>query len=346
MVATFLAAVDHEMARNRLDGAFAVSEIAVRTMPLEPQLMLAHGVLLLHKQQVQAARELLLRASNSAPDSAAVWKFLGFADYLSDRTNDAIRSWKKSLTLAPDGEVQRMLDRALRETTAEARHQQAYSGHFSLRFEGRQVTPEFRAEILEVLERHFQELNRWFDAPLREAIAVILYTDQAFRDVTRAPAWAGAVNDGRLRIPVDGLAAVTPELSQVLKHELVHSFVWSKTRGRCPTWLNEGLAQYFEGWRASNDRRLIEAWTAGTRVPWPLLEGSFMGLNPGAAALAYGQSLLGVEYLATRFGMHEVMRLLDRLAAGESSRAALQSVYRFDYAAMEQGITQFLARRP
>ena len=43
---------------------------------------------------------------------------------------------------------------------------------------------------------------------------------------------------------------MTDELARVLKHELTHSFVGQKTDGRCPVWLQEGIAQYMEGKRS------------------------------------------------------------------------------------------------
>ena len=35
---------------------------------------------------------------------------------------------------------------------------------------------------------------------------MVLYTQQAFADITRAPGWVGALNDGRIRVPVQGLS--------------------------------------------------------------------------------------------------------------------------------------------
>src|SRR6202011_4017483 len=77
-----------------------------------------------------------------------------------------------------------------------------------------------------------------------------LYTNQTFVDITRAPAWVGALNDGRIRVPVEGLTSMTEELARVLMHELTHSFVGQKTGGHCPVWLQEGIAQYMEGKRS------------------------------------------------------------------------------------------------
>ncbi len=342
LATVFLAAIEYEMRLGRTDAALALARQGVSSFPGNPHLTVAHGALLLHKQQYQAAREWLLRARLVAPNSPQVWKFLGFAEYFSDRTDDAIRAWRKSLSLAPDSDVQRMLERAQRETVAETHYEQTSSGHFTLRFEGRQVAPTFRREILEVLERHYQELDRQLDASLRAPIVVILYTDQAFRDVTRAPAWAGALNNGRMRIPVEGLSGVTSQLSSVLKHELVHSLVWAKTEGQCPAWLNEGLAQVLEGASVRENRRLAELRMAHQLLPWPGLEESFVHLGPGMASVAYAQSLAAVEFLVRRYGMHELERLLNRLAEGRPVEAALQSVYRLDYPEMDRAVGEWL----
>ena len=342
LATVFLAAIEYEMRRGRTGAALALARKGVSAFPRDPQLTLAHGALLLHKQQYQTAREWLLRARLTAPNSPQVWKFLGFAEYFSDRTDDAIRAWRKSLSLAPDSDVQRMLERAQRETIAEAHYEQASSGHFTLRFEGRQVTPAFRREILQVLERHYRELDRQLDASLREPVAVILYTDQAFRDVTRAPSWAGALNNGRMRIPVEGLSSVTTQLSAVLRHELVHSLVWAKTRARCPAWLNEGLAQVLEGASVKGNQRLAELWMASQLLPWPGLEDSFVHLGPGLASVAYAKSLAATEFLVRRHGMHELERLLDLLAEGQPIEAALNSVYRLDYRALDRAVGKWL----
>src|SRR5207342_2089604 len=92
----------------------------------------------------------------------------------------------------------------------------------------------------------YDALVRDLGSPPRDNILVTLYIEQAFFDVTHAPSWSGAVNDGKLRIPVSGLSSMTSELARVLKHELAHSFVNQASGGRCPTWLNEGIAQAVE----------------------------------------------------------------------------------------------------
>jgi hypothetical protein len=103
-----------------------------------------------------------------------------------------------------------------------------------------------RRKILESLEQDYGDLSRDLNA-VPGNIVVSLYTNQAFFDVTQAPAWTAALNDGKIRIPVSGMDSVTPALAHVLRHELTHSFIAQITHGRAPTWLNEGIAQLEEG---------------------------------------------------------------------------------------------------
>ena len=113
--------------------------------------------------------------------------------------------------------------------------------------------------VLKTLEAEFDEIAATLNYVPPEPIGVILYTNQTFTDITRAPSWSGALNDGRIRVPVEGLTVMTDELARVLKHELTHSFVGQKTGGRCPVWLQEGIAQYMEGKRSRGNAGALSA---------------------------------------------------------------------------------------
>ena len=172
---------------------------------------------------------------------------LGFVQFANDHTSEAIRWWKKSLAVRPDATVTQYLEKAERESKAECDFSQRESSHFNLHFEGKSTSENFRHNLLATLDSEFDDLVRDLGYSPRNVVPVTLYTQQAFFDVTRAPAWTGAINDGKIRIPVSGISNVTPELARVLKHELTHSFVAQITSNRCPTWLNEGVAQMEEG---------------------------------------------------------------------------------------------------
>jgi len=177
-------------------------------------------------------------------------------------------------------------------------------------------------------------------------VQVILYTNQAFFDVTRAPSWTGALNDGKLRIPVDGLSTVTPELARVLRHELTHSFINQLSMGRCPQWLNEGLAQLMEPQTlGSRTPRLAESFKLEREIPLNELEAGFTSFNSVEAVLAYDESLAVAEYLRNTYGMSDVLRVLQRIGQGESAEAALRAIVHSDYRQLEDEVRVYLARQ-
>jgi len=172
-----------------------------------------------------------------------------------------------------------------------------------------------------------------------------LYTQQAFADITRAPQWVGALNDGRIRVPVQGLTGVDQELSRVLKHELTHSFVQQKTHGHAPTWIQEGVAQWMEGQRSSeNGAALAQIYSEGHAAALGRLEGSWMGMSGDGARYAYAWALANVEYIVQSNGMGDIERILDRIGTGMSTEEALKEVLHSDYADVMQSTAEYLRK--
>jgi len=174
---------------------------------------------------------------------------------------------------------------------------------------------------------------------------VVLYTQQTFRDITQAPSWAGAGNDGRIRVPVQGLTSVSEELARVLKHELTHTFIRGKTQNRCPQWLQEGLAQWMEGRRSDRYAPiLIAAYDKQASPPLRYLEHSWDSFSGPQAGFAYAWSLATVEYIVSTGGMWGIERLLDTLASGSAVEPALGSAMQTTYADLERGTAEYLRR--
>jgi hypothetical protein len=271
---------------------------------------------------------------------------LGFVQFATDHTADAIRSWKKSLALRPDPTVKQYLERAERESSAESSFSERESSHFNLHFEGKQTSEGFRRDLLAALDIDYDDLVRDLGYSPHDNIAVTLYTQQAFFDVTRAPSWSGALNDGKLRIPVSGMGSVTPDLARVLKHELTHSFIAQMSSSRCPTWLNEGIAQMEEGKSsASNGHALAQLFSAGAEIPYNMLEGSFMNFSAPEASTAYAESLAAAEYIRDTYGMEDMQRILENLGRGSATEAAMRGTIHSDYRQLQDEMTRWLADR-
>ena len=138
---------------------------------------------------------------------------------------------------------------------------------------------------------------------------------------------------------------MTDELARVLKHELTHSFVGQKTGGRCPVWLQEGIAQYMEGKRSRNNAgSLTAAYERHMEVSLLSYETSWLSLPREAANVAYAWSLAVVEKIMTVDGVGDLERILERLAAGSSTEDAVRAVLREDYAELMLSTAQFLRK--
>ena len=336
----------HESDHGNFPLAKRYYESALRFQPDNATLLVYYAAALTRTGQAAQALPYAERAARLAPDSPDALGMLGFVQFATDHTPDAIRSWKKSLALRPDATVSQYLARAERESKAESDFSQRESSHFVLHFEGKDTSENFRRDLLATLDSDYDDLVRDLGYSPHNNIAVTLYTQQAFFDVTRAPSWTGALNDGKLRIPVSGVNGMTSELARVLKHELTHSFVAQMSSSRCPTWLNEGIAQLEEGKSsASNGHALAQLFANGAEIPYNMLEGSFMNYSGGEANIAYAESLAAVEYIREAYGLSEIQRILERLSQGSTTEAALRGTIHSDYRQLHDDMTRWLGER-
>lgn len=319
-------------------------ENALRFQPDNSTILVYYGALLIRTGNASQALYYAQKAVKSAPNSADAYTLLGYAQFSSDHTKEAIASWKRSLELRPDAKVERFLAKAQREMSVESDYAQGESNHFVLHYEGGQTPEAFRAQILAVLEADYDELVRDLGDPPRDNILVNLYTEQAFFDVTHAPNWSAALNDGKLRVPISGLTSVTPELAHVLKHELAHSFITHISGGRCPTWLHEGIAQFLEPRSlASSGHQLAVLFKDQRNIPLNVLEGNFLRFSGTEATVAYAESLVAVSYINDSYGLSDVQSILQRIGQGSSTEAALRATIHSDYGQLESDLARYLA---
>jgi tetratricopeptide (TPR) repeat protein len=333
-----------ESEHGNMDQARRYFDSALRFQPQNSTVLIHYAVLLVRTGNAAQALTYAQRAVSAAPQSPDAYTVLGYAQQASDRTKDAVASWKRSLELRPDPTVQQYLDKAQREQNVETDFAQRESSHFVLHYEGKQTSEAFRGQILAALESDYDDLARDLGTPPHDNILVTLYMEQAFFDVTRAPAWTGALNDGKLRIPLSGLNSLTPELARVLKHELAHSFINQLSAGRCPIWLHEGIAQLLEPKSlASDGRQLAQLFKSQRNIPLNVLEGSFMRFSGAEASVAYAESLAAVSYINDSYGMGDLQRILERLSEGSSTEAALRATIHSGYGQLESDLAKYLS---
>lgn len=311
---------DHQGARD----AF---EEAVKYYDADPVAHLGLGVANFHLKDERAAERELQRALELDPREKTAYQVLGDIARQKDDLGAAATYWEKALELEPSNDALRArLERIRREHRTEKNFNRDVTGHFSVKYEGREKIEAGRI-ILRILENAYGDVGRALSYYPEHEIAVILYSNQQFQDVTDAPGWSGGIYDGKIRIPIGGIEHETPGLRRLLIHEYTHAVVRAITPRRVPTWLNEGLAQYFEGREVdSRQKEMLRQLTQAGKVPaLAELEGSFLGLSGPQASYAYLLSLSAVRHMVDRYGMYRVKSVLEELSAGADPSRAINN---------------------
>jgi hypothetical protein len=236
----------------------------------------------------------------------------------------AEEEYRRSLTLRADPAIEQKL-LGLAPAYGDA--------NFRIRYEG-SPRESLGVAVLKILTDayadHRKRLGFSPDSPI--TVVIQTETDSSFAESTRAPEWAEGWNDGTIRIPAAGLELPNPRLQQVLRHELAHSFVASRTGNNCPVWLQEGIAQWLEGGDpAREDAALVPLARAGRLPNLLTLEGPFKGLSESQAGVAYAQSLSAVAHILRKRGEPGLLRVVaalsDRLPAEEALPVSIALTY-------------------
>jgi tetratricopeptide (TPR) repeat protein len=257
------------------------------------------------------AERSLKRALELNPRLTDAAKMLGEIQYTAGNVDEAIRSYEQALAQRPgDLALRERLEAWRKEATVHRGLTQRNDGRFSIVFEGRTDT-ELADRAVATLDAAYWRIGRAIGAYPSNSITVTLYTEQQFRDLTRAPEWSAGLFDGRIRIPVKGVRQNLRQFDRVLAHELTHAMVSSLAPRGVPAWLHEGLASYFEPQDITSAVRVLRVTGP---VPVEVLLEGFSGLSERQATAAYAESLLLADVLMRRAGdrMGIVLQSLDR----------------------------------
>jgi len=202
------------MSRGDLEHALNDERTALTFAPDAPGLLLQMAYIRLRRSEYKQALEYLERAKRFAPDNPEVAKLTGWSFYGSNKMDQAVAEWKRSLALRP-------IQRCRRRSKGPAGQA------------GRRKLQGKRKQPLQVALQRYGGAGAGAgcaansgDAFLCHRIGVELHAAGIDRrDLVhagglyghhKAPSWAGALYDGRIRVPVQGLTAVDQDLSRSL----------------------------------------------------------------------------------------------------------------------------------
>ena len=192
----------------------------------------------------------------------------------------------------------------------------------------------FGTRIFDVATRALNQMKEETQRELEFPVIILLYANE--EDFTSwqyySHEWVGALAYPRLGITAQILPSISDPywIYKVIPHEMAHLFFYQVINADIyfwPSWLDEGLAQYYEF--TSNDpalERVIQAAHDGELLPLVLISGDF-GSDPERAHLAYDQSYAVVVYMLETWGGEGLGKLVTNFREGLAYREAIEGAY-------------------
>jgi tetratricopeptide (TPR) repeat protein len=307
------------------EAAFADLDRAVETAPEERRSRAVRADLRRERGDVFRAETEIRTVLAEEPGLAYAFEVLARCRYDDDDLVAALDALEAAEKLDPERAPKLASFRAklVREFEAEKDFDRVERGTFLVKFDGREFRGAAEAvlEMLDVAERKARDLLGHVP---RRRTSVVLYTGKDFSAVTGAHAWTGGLFDGKIRLPVRNFYAARDDVARTLTHEFMHLVVRDLGR-RCPTWLNEGLAQLAEGRSAEDARRRLRGRELKRVAELP---DDWFGLaDAGIVSTYYAQGLSFTAWLMRDRGPAAMRDLLGRLDGKTPFAAAFEAVY-------------------
>ncbi len=172
------------------------------------------------------------------------------------------------------------------------------------------------------IEESYRLLETRFDMPLTRRVPLIIYSSPNYFDQTNVipqllPENVAGFTEffkGRMVVPFDGSYH---EFDRVLRHELVHVFMYAKMSRIArdhkkikqyspPLWFTEGIAEYWSGeWNSSGDMVVSDAVLSGRMFD----EISIHSISGSYLMYKLGESML--HYMSEEYGEDKILILFE-----------------------------------
>jgi len=232
---------------------------------------------------------------------------------------EAQAAWKRALELDPAlVDIQKRLEQLNQELPVESHFGRLSQAYFDIRYtEGLERSTGF--DIQETLLEARRTTGSDFAFWPKHKLVVLVYSAEQFRALRQdTPDWVAGQYDGKIRVPLPNSDLDRNAVTRILFHEYTHALVHEVANNRCPTWFNEGLAEY-EAWKNEQPplSALRQAVANGQLIPWNDLSSRFSTeASAQEVVLAYEQSYSIVRYLVERYGFWRIRRILSAVGAG------------------------------
>lgn len=278
------------------------------------------------------------------PDDANGHLLLGDILYRTGRTSEAIDMWNRAQDLGVENtDVAARVQKAERELAVESGFEAEGNRYFTIRFRGDRHE-DASYHVLRLLGEARRDIGRDLRLYPEQPVEVVLYTTEEFDAATQLKRHVGGLYDGkiRLRVPADPLDL--DELRRVVYHEYAHLVIAELTEGRCPYWLNEGLAQWLSEPFTALQRGYLREHGTGDGLP-PVASLEELDIRTATAEshrLSNFTAFAAVDYLRDRYSSRYMLALLEHVRDGEPLEEAFRATYHQDYAFLDRAVAAYV----
>lgn len=218
------------------------------------------------------------------------------------------------------------------------------SDHIKVKYQPKDA--RYASMVLEASESFYLPIAQKYGLQSKNKITVLVYPSREELNASFGwPAsenamgvyWAGVI---RVLSPASWVEGSDPvEMKDAftnigpMAHEMTHLAVDYSTRGNCPRWFTEGLAQ-LEEYHLTGFRFSPETNAGDSFYSLKDMDINFDDLPD--QALAYRESLSAVEYINSVYGEKKLLDIVDSLGEGKGMGQSLEKVLGVDIATFEQ----------
>ncbi|MBI3009675.1 MAG: tetratricopeptide repeat protein [Candidatus Omnitrophica bacterium] len=304
---------------------------------------LAHDAYQLH--QLEEALKSLNQAIALSPKIPEAYILKGDVEYQSQKLKEAKASWQQALTLQPDqSEIVKRLEQVQQEIPVESKFERLSQAYFDLRYEEQLERPigfDIRDALLEARRTVGADFAYW----PKHKLIVLIYSAESFHSMRQdTPEWVAGQFDGKIRVPLPSVDLKPLLVEKTIFHEYTHALIHDLTQGKCPRWLDEGLAEY-EGRKQYSEplHFLKDVYQKNNLIPWTELSDHIAPMMArDEVGLAYEQSWSIASYLVERYGFWRIRRLLKAIGEGESWEQVMAKEFRSKLPKLESAWREWL----
>lgn len=279
------------------------------------------------------ARENYEKALRYDPHNADIKMGLSEAVYRTESRTDKVHElFREGAKTQTDSRIRERVGEFSRTVALEKQTREEKYGNWIMRYP--ENLPKLKPDaIFKLIEEVHYSVGDDFQYWVKHSQIFILVDGQNFQMIHSGPGWAGALNDGRIKVPVTGLYENPNELKGVLAHEYTHTVINDFAHGNpVPFWFHEGMAEYEEykakGENARDPKNfglLTQALNQNALIPFSVLSeaGASQNLSGIQAGIAYQQALSFVLFIERNYQFYSLLSLLKEIGKAKKPDEAV-----------------------